>query len=59
MPASHGGLALFVFTERTFMELLVPHGALSPRRHSAIKFLEHIQDCLQSSFFIMLLPSWQ
>jgi hypothetical protein len=40
MPATHGGLALFVFTERTFVELLVHHGALSPRRHSAIKFLE-------------------
>jgi hypothetical protein len=40
IPATHGGLALFVFTERTFMELLVHHGALFPRRHSAIEFLE-------------------
>jgi hypothetical protein len=40
MPATHGGLALFVFTERTFVELLVHHGARSTRRHAAIKFLE-------------------
>jgi hypothetical protein len=57
MPATHGGLALFVFTERTFVELLVHHGALSTRRHAAIKFLETYPRLFAVFFFHTVVAS--